>query len=86
MTQMEDSEWSVVHVTSMDALLRNETMVLHIALVIGMITCAISLCIARLIATLDFPTPPLPLVTVITLANGLLRGEPALIIFRNCSA
>ena len=50
MTQMEDSEWSVVHVTSMDALLRNETMVLHIALVIGMITCAISLCIARLIA------------------------------------
>lgn len=50
MTQMEDSEWSVVHVTSMDALLRNETMVLRIALVIGMITCAISLCIARLIA------------------------------------
>lgn len=50
MTQMEDSEWNVVHVTSMDALLRNQTMVLRIVLVIGMIVSAISLYIARLIA------------------------------------
>lgn len=50
MTQMEGSGWNVVHVTSMDALLRNQTMVLRIVLVIGIITCAISLYIARLIA------------------------------------
>ena len=32
------------------------------------------------------PTPPLPLVTVITLAKGRLRGLLALMIFLNCSA
>lgn len=48
--KMEDSQWSVVYVTSMDTLLRSQGMVFHMTMTIGMIACVISLCIAFSIA------------------------------------
>lgn len=48
--QMEESEWSVAYVTSMDVLLRRQSVVFQMTMSIGMIACIISLCIAFFIS------------------------------------
>lgn len=50
MTKMEGSEWSVVHSTSMEALLSSQHKTRQIVIGIGFIACIFSLCFASVIA------------------------------------
>lgn len=50
LTHMPDSEWSVVHVTSMDALMRSQTVVLWVVIIIGIMVCGVSMAFSRMIA------------------------------------